>query len=128
MQDTGGRPIRRPGSPWRLLVHEYVGRQSDGTLYSTSHDVCNDEREQGERAFTARHVLPSTTEFDELVVGRWIHIEQMDATRWWMNVGGVVLWVEVDREGRPRHVGVHGPGEYAEPFEGCEYDNFWSQP
>lgn len=26
-------------------------------------------------------------EFDELVVGKWFHLEQMDTNQWWMRVG-----------------------------------------
>jgi hypothetical protein len=121
-----GTPIRRPGSPWRLLVHEYVGKQPDGTLYGTSHHVSNDrEVVKTEGRYRAGHQLPANTEFDELVVGRWLHVEQMDATRWWMNVGGVTLWIDVDREGRPRRVDVYGPGEHAEAVDGCEYTESW---
>lgn len=66
------------------------------------------------------HVIPDT-EFDELVVGRWLHIEQMDVGRWWMTVGGVVLHVDADRDGRPRQVSVHTAGTWDPPVEGCRY-------
>jgi hypothetical protein len=54
-------------------------------------------------------------EFDELVVGKWIHLEQMDSGSWWMNVGGVTVWIRADRDGNPKRVTVYGPGDYADP-------------
>jgi hypothetical protein len=45
--------------------------------------------------------------FDEVVVDRWLHVEQMSNRTWWASVGGVVLWVDVDREGRATAVSVH---------------------
>jgi hypothetical protein len=41
-------------------------------------------------------------EVDEVVIGRWLHLEQMNSRDWWLNVAGVVLNIRVDREGRPR--------------------------
>jgi len=61
-------------------------------------------------------------EFDEIVVGRWLHIEQMDTGFWWGNVGGVTIHVKADRDGRPKRVTVHMPDCYAEPFPGCVYE------
>jgi hypothetical protein len=72
------------------------------------------------------HHLPGT-EFDELVVGKWLHVEQMNTGVWWMNVGGVTLTVKVDRDGRPQRVTTFGPGSYAGPVEGVEYELVWSR-
>ena len=66
------------------------------------------------------------TEFDEMVIGRWIHLEQQDAGEWWMSIGGVVVNVTADRDGRPRRVDVYGPGDYDGPAEGCAYSVTWS--
>lgn len=107
--------LRRAGGRWRLLVHEWTGPQPDGTRYGTSHHVGPTPGPEG--PWQVSHVLPGT-EFDELVVGRWCHIEQMDAGQWWMDVGGVVLWVDVDRDGRPKRVTVRPP---TDPTPGCEY-------
>lgn len=58
------------------------------------------------------HEFPDT-EFDELVVGRWCHIEAMDDNQWCMSIGGVTLHVTTDRDGRPKKVRVDGPvGEW----------------
>lgn len=37
--------------------------------------------------------------FDEVVVGRWLHVERMSKRTWWMNVAGVVINVDVRRDG-----------------------------
>ena len=97
------------------------GAAGTGTRYGRSYDVSNDPGAPAKRAETLRRLgelKPGTepltddtsytvcegTEFDELVVGRWFHVEAMDATVWWMDVGGVVLNVTVDRDGRPKRV------------------------
>jgi hypothetical protein len=127
--------LRRPGSPWRILVHDYVGGDP---CYGKSHDVTNDPR--------FGHVLPGRrapypppdpdvaemielpgTEFDELVIGHWIHLEQMNAIQWWMNIGGVTVWVTADRDGRPRNVQVYGPKDYDAPVDGCAYTCTWTE-
>lgn len=85
------RPPRRAGSPWRILVHEWTGRKGK-TLYGRQFDVSNDPSSPARGAETARRLseirpdLPpfedttgrtvlEGTEFDELVIGRWIHQE-----------------------------------------------------
>lgn len=70
--------------------------------------------------FSVDHLITGC-EFDELVVGRWLHIEQMDVGRWWMSVGGVVLRVHADRDGRPRLVAVDTVGNGEAPVPGCRY-------
>jgi hypothetical protein len=52
---------RRPGSRWRVLARD------------------------GERQISAQN----EGIFDELVVDDWLHLEQMDDTRWWMRLADV---------------------------------------
>lgn len=121
--------LRRAGSPWRILVHEWLGKGAP-TKYGTAHHVTNESGFGGRTGNTEgsmTHLIPGT-EFDELVVGRWIHVEQLDTGRWWLDIGGVTVQVVADRAGRPRHVSVFGPGDYAEPVDGCEYELSWSAP
>ena len=66
-------------------------------------------------------VLPEA-EFDELVVGRWLHIEQVSESTWWMNVAGVTLFVTADRDGRPQRVTLYPPDTYDDAVTGCEYN------
>lgn len=106
--------LRRAGARWRLLVHE---------PRSTSHGVSDEPGK--DREYYQHHHLPNT-EFDELVVGRWLHIEQMNAKVWWMNISGVTIHVTVDRGGRPKQVTVHGPGDYASREDGVAYELVWS--
>jgi len=117
------RPLRRAGAVWRLLVHRHQtdGPRSDFSFHIQSDRVAgHDDTEHSQTRVIER------TEFDELIVGRWLHVEQMDTGRWWMAVGGVVLWVEADRDGRPTSVSVFGPGDYGDPVEGVAYHLAWS--
>lgn len=66
---------RRRGSPWRVLAQGGAERVS---------------------------LECAGTEFDELVVGDWLHIERMSEQEWWMQIGGVVLGVTVLRDKRKR--------------------------
>lgn len=144
---TASKRVRRAGSRWRLLVHQWRG---GAFTYGTAHDLRNypDDiprpvdytdaeyeafrdrltrlRETAVRAGSrAEHDLAGT-EFDELVVGHWLHVEQMGNGYWWMSVGGVTLHVRADRDGRPTHVMVHGPGDYDGPVPGCGYELVWT--
>jgi hypothetical protein len=110
--------LRRAGAKWRILVHPV---QDDGS-YGPPHDISSDRRFGGEAAdYSARLLELPRTEFDELVIGDWLHLEQMDSGTWWMDIGGVTVWVRADRDGRPRSVVVFGPGDYAPVVEGVKY-------
>jgi hypothetical protein len=113
--------LRRSGSPWTLRVHTW-----DDDVQTPSHTVSN-RAVPADSEHHRGHLFPQA-EFDELVVGRWLHVEQMDNATWWMNVGGVTVHVNADREGRPRRVRVNGPLDYDEPREGCEYEIEWTEP
>jgi hypothetical protein len=126
--------LRRAGSPWRILVHTYDGNGR----YEDAWHVANDRRfgggdgqdttvEVADRVYHSRHTELPDTEFDELVVGGWCHIEQMDTGRWWMNIAGVTLHVTADRDGRPTAVTVHGPDDFADAEPNCSYDLYWSK-
>lgn len=86
---THPRPLH-PGRTWRILA------QQDDT----------DER------FAANSVT-SPIEFDEVVVGRWLHVERMSANHWWMQVGDARIEVTVGRDGRASQVSIDR-GEYGE--------------
>lgn len=101
---TKGHPVAkrkrpRPGSRWRVLAWA----------------------KKGER----RIEVEDKGVFDELVVDDWLHIEQMDKRRWWMNVGGVTLWITVNNDGNADHVTVYGPGSYADAVYDCKYEISW---
>jgi hypothetical protein len=119
------RPLRRAGAAWRLLVHRH---ETDGPRSSMAYHVQSD-RIAGDTADTefSRTTVLERTEFDELVVGKGIaHIEQMNTGVWWMQIAGITVHVIADRDGRPTAVRVDGPGDYADPVDGCEYELNWS--
>jgi hypothetical protein len=111
-------------------VHHWAGRvtgQRDG-VYDVTHDVTPDPvfvAAHPDGDYSCTHLLEDC-EFDELVVGRWLHVEQMGPTVWWMNIGGVTVHVTVDRDGRPTRVRVDGPGDYDTPVDGCTYEATWT--
>lgn len=113
--------LRRSGSPWTIRAHTWTdGQQTPSHTISNREVPADSEHHRG-------HLFPGA-EFDELVVGRWLHVEQMDNRTWWMNAGGVTLHVTADRDGRPTRVRVDGPGDYDEPREDCEYSLTWTRP
>lgn len=126
------RRLRRADARWRLRVHEWAVRapgQRDGT-YGTAHDIASDPAFGGttpDGPHHKNHVIENT-EFDELVVGRFLHVEQMDTGAWWMNVAGVTVHVHADRDDRPTSVWVCGPEDYDEPVPGCRYELTWTNP
>jgi hypothetical protein len=132
--------IRRPGSPWRLLAHTWTGKKkgAGGPRYGDSWHVDNEagvpDRQElidggvfdGGMYRSHEYHFPGT-EFDELVVGRWLHVEQKTGRRWWMNVGNVTVWVTVRRDGTPKHVVIYGPHDYAGgPADRCDYECNWT--
>jgi hypothetical protein len=60
--------------------------------------------------------------FDELVVDQWFHMEQMDSGLWWMSIAGVVVHVNVNRDGKATRVRVDAPGDYDAPVPGVTYE------
>jgi hypothetical protein len=42
--------------------------------------------------------------FDELVIDRWLHLEQMDTRQWWLAIGDDMVVITVDGDGKP-HMG-----------------------
>jgi hypothetical protein len=116
--------LRRAGAYWRVLVHRNIGdtRKSD-----MAHHIQSDRvRGRDNTEFSRTDVLPHT-EFDELVVGNAIHIEQMDVGTYWANIAGVTIWLRMDRDGNPTSINVSGPGDYADPVDGCKYTLDWTK-
>lgn len=111
---------RRAGAKWRLLVHRMAPKGMSDHAYSIHGYDGLREKYPRVAADGSAHEFPHT-EFDELVVGDWIHIEQMDTGFWWMTIAGMVVHVNADRDGRPTRVTVHMPGEWDDPVPGCEY-------
>jgi len=62
--------------PWRVLAHE---RGKERSRFS---------REDGG--------YPDGHEFDEIVLGDWLHVEQMDVAQYWLRLGQRTFWVTID--------------------------------
>ena len=132
--------LRRPGSPWRVLVHTYNpgwrsrGELAYGKAYHFSNDPADAARHKkihvalGEAAeqYWEDTCFPGT-EFDEVVVGRWLHVEQQNESEWWMSVAGVTIFVVADRDGRPSSVRVLGPGDYDDRNPNVTYSLTWTE-
>lgn len=107
---------RRAGSRWRLLVHNMAAGGMAGVSHHVKshpdegnlpHAVGNPDTRARMDEIAAQHSITTVlagTEFDELVVGHFLHVEQMDTGLWWMDVGGVTVHVRADRDGNPKSV------------------------
>lgn len=115
------RPIRRAGSRWRILAWAMGPDGKSGKGYSVG-SVVAANADSDERRDLA---LPGT-DLDEVVIGSFFHLEQMDTGLWWISIGGVTVHVKADRDGKPIRVTVDGPNDYDEPVPGCRYELRWS--
>lgn len=98
--------------PWRLLAHD----DEEVAHHVIPNGVLSpDDHPSGEL-----HLLPRGTEFDEVVAGQWLHVEQTDDLSWWCSIGGVFLDVRIAADGRPVHVMFRG---IEDPRPGCTYVN-----
>jgi len=124
---------RRAGAPWRILAHSMEPGGGSGDSWN----VASDNRfgggdgqdttvELDGRTYHQRHIELAGTDLDEVVVSKWLHLEQMDTGVYWINLAGVTITVRADRDGRPKHVYVVGPGDDDDPTPGCEYELTWN--
>lgn len=123
--------IRRAGTPWRILVHWMEPADGSGDSWHVASDRTfgggGEDRDiqAGDRTFHVRHIELPGTDFDELVVSRWCHLEQMGVGVYWLNLAGITITVTADRDGRPERVQVEGPGVNDDPVPGCVYELDW---
>lgn len=127
--------IRRAGSRWRLLAHQMLPDGACGDSIHVKSDAgfgCpagEVERDSAVRlgGVTTQHrvVVYDGFDLDEVVAGGWLHAEQLDVGVYRVDVGGVVVTVRADPDGRPQQVTVSGPDE-ADPVEGCTYTLRWT--
>lgn len=113
-----GRRSRTAGARWRVLVH----RRGDD---AHSWDISSGHHRPRLSPHVTSTVLDGT-EFDELVAGKFLHVEQLGTGTWRLNAGGVVIEIKADRDGRPKRIDVYGPGDNADAVEGCEYEVTWT--
>ena len=82
---------RKPGYRWRLLAHNDKSDQPIDVRHDRADGVC----------------------FDELVVDGWLHIEQMSARQWWMDIAGLTVNVWIKASGVPEvMLEVDDPGRH----------------
>lgn len=124
----GGPVIRRAGAKWRVLVHEMLagGKSGSSHHFGSIVEDKNETIECSDGTFYSRGTKLDGYDLDEVVVGRFLHLEQKNVGLYWLNVGGVTIWIRADRDGRPTAVDVYGPSDYDGPVEGCEYHLTWS--
>lgn len=97
---------RLAGTSWRVKFDEApTGRNG---MYGPEHHISSAD-------------YPPTV-FDELVIDRWLHLEQMNTGLWWLSIAGLVVFVRVDRDGRPTRVTAWAPGSYNHALPGVVYD------
>jgi hypothetical protein len=107
---------RCAGGRWRVKADVRLPRKVGGILYGDVHSIGSSAEMAGEdREGHHATVLPDT-ELDEVVISRWFHLEQMGEGDYWMNISGLVVNVQIDRDGRPRSVMAE-----LEPVEGVTY-------
>ena len=84
---------------WRLLAN-YTDGNLPVALHVYSKKAWAKREKLAEQWGRGSLPLPVTaihrpSEFDELVVGDWLHIEQMNHDSYWMLVGGYRLWIDL---------------------------------
>lgn len=84
---------------WRLSVDLPDGRSFAA---GTGPSGCTDP---GVRRYVVEQHWPGSG-FDELVAGRWLHVERMSKREWWMNIAGVVVNVAVRPDGFGQRVSL----------------------
>lgn len=74
----------KPGSHWRVLVHG-----APGPVLDVGHDA-----------------YKQPTEFDEVVVDEWLHLEQLDSRLWSLRLGPLLISIHVGERGQADEVTV----------------------
>ena len=103
-------PKNQPGESWRILAHEvlpgyrYGSRELD--IRSKAYPVSPSAREDNAQRLDHRTVL------DEVVIGDWLHMEQMGDRGWWLQIGDAYVYVHLPARGLPEVTirrGEYGP-------------------
>lgn len=70
-----------PGRSWRFQAWGVKGADRDPLIRLSSDEI------------------EGASEFDELVVGNWLHVEQMDHRFWWIRVGPMEINIRINTDG-----------------------------
>lgn len=85
----------RPGTSWRFLAHESPRAHTYGAKIEDS---------------SAEH---PRSQFDELVVDGWLHLEQLGEREWWMQLGPFDINLGVGPAGEAKWVRIESPEGHA---------------
>lgn len=80
---------------WRILAHyrDPKGQEVEPKTLDISSRAM-EEHVTGRTYAWVRH-----SEFDELVLGDWLHLEQMDEDAYWLRLGGYNFWIRRTKDG-----------------------------
>ncbi len=78
------------GSSWRVLAH---GRRKSFSVQSKDYPP---------GVLQHREARPEREIFDELVIDRWFHLEQMDTRLWFLAIGEDKVMIEIGKDGSPK--------------------------
>ncbi len=112
---------QRASSRWRVLLHDMRGTAGSGV----AHHVQSDQMPVPPHSPHVRTMVLSNTDLDEVVVGSWLHAEQMDVGVWRLDVGGVVVYVNAAPDGRPTSIRVVPAADELDERPGCTYAYGW---
>ncbi len=115
---------QRASSRWRVLLHDMRGTTGAGV----APHVQSDQMPVPPHSPHVRTMVLSNTDLDEVTVGRWMHLEQLDVGQFWLSVAGVVLHVAVDPDGRATSVRVVSASDDEQGVvDGCTYAYGWDE-
>lgn len=91
-----------PGAIWRILAH---GADSNPIALHSLDYVERDARSKNTfvqlHARQARKTMtPVRAILDEVVISKILHLEQMTAREWWMQLGDAWVWIKIDEKDR----------------------------
>lgn len=87
-----------PGARWRILAN---GDRTNARIDLRSKDYDGSTKPR--------------TVLDEVVIDHWLHVEQMDRSVWWMQVGEMRIWVTVSADGKAKRITVEELGSDPKP-------------
>lgn len=97
--------MTRHGFDWRILAK--VWEDGEITQAISLHSKECKERsdkfqiEKLNKEPSDTPVAPENCQFDELVIDKWLHLEQMNDNFWWMRLGDCRIEIHLDDAGKP---------------------------
>lgn len=102
---------------FRFTVDKIVGKMTEHSV-----TLASEAPPRPVKAELEDYIVATDHTFvDEVVIGNIIHIEAMSRRSYWMNIGGITVWVYLRKDGTVKEVEVFNAGDYDEPHEGVKY-------